>query len=250
MLKAITRQARQVDTKVSAYNQQLQITRSEQHPISIAYFFDHLATEEDTHVTVMEEDFEGARRELVPSVSREELEHYDRVRRAFEGSTTAAGAAKKLEAEDTHTQLKGLMPGEVRPPIPPEPSQNNDSVRRSSSWVKQAKDRLKVRSSSRGRGGSMGVSSAGIAGIAQAGNRRLDMRKMSIDSPESLYGSTAPSTNSSSKGGEDGDDDDYVIRTDHLKANGTGSRASKGKGKGKGEGGFGDGAEEDGDLYA
>jgi peroxin-6 len=80
MLKAITRQARAVDEKVKAYN----ATHTPQ--ISIAYFFDHFATEEDTAVMVTEEDFVEANRELVPSVSAEEIKHYDKVRQSFEGA--------------------------------------------------------------------------------------------------------------------------------------------------------------------
>ena len=53
-------------------------------PITVAYFFDHLATEEDTEVTVEAQDFEAAHKELVPSVSAKELEHYERVRAVFE----------------------------------------------------------------------------------------------------------------------------------------------------------------------
>lgn len=75
MLKAITRQASLVDEKIK------------QRPppaISTAYFFDHLATEEDTKVAVTEEDFMEAKQELIGSVSQKELEHYDRVREMFE----------------------------------------------------------------------------------------------------------------------------------------------------------------------
>ncbi|KAF1949431.1 AAA-domain-containing protein [Byssothecium circinans] len=80
MLKAITRQARAVDEKVKIYN------ASHTPQITIAYFFDHLATDEDTAVMVTEQDFIDAHRELVPSVSADELRHYDRVRRTFEGA--------------------------------------------------------------------------------------------------------------------------------------------------------------------
>ncbi|UPX11714.1 peroxisomal assembly protein [Ascochyta rabiei] len=80
MLKAITRQARAVDEKVAEYN------KTHSPHITIAYFFDHLATEEDTAVMVTEQDFMDAHRELVPSVSADELRHYDRVRRTFEGA--------------------------------------------------------------------------------------------------------------------------------------------------------------------
>jgi peroxin-6 len=79
MLKAITRQARAVDNKVKAYS-------AAHNPITIAYFFDHLATDEDTAVMVTEEDFVEADRELVPSVSADEIQHYERVRKTFEGA--------------------------------------------------------------------------------------------------------------------------------------------------------------------
>ncbi|KAL8690816.1 MAG: hypothetical protein Q9218_003827 [Villophora microphyllina] len=75
MLKAITRQASAVDAKIKALRN---------GPVTHAYFFDHLATKEDIAVTVLEEDFQAARRELVGSVSAKELEHYQRVRQSFE----------------------------------------------------------------------------------------------------------------------------------------------------------------------
>lgn len=75
MLKAITRQASAVDAKIKALPN---------GPVTTAYYFDYLATPEDTAVFVTEDDFEAARRELVPSVSAKELEHYEKVRRQFE----------------------------------------------------------------------------------------------------------------------------------------------------------------------
>lgn len=80
MLKAITRQARAIDEKVAT------ISNTRETPITTAYFFDHLATEEDTAVMVMEDDFIEAHKELVPSVSADELKHYERVRKTFEGT--------------------------------------------------------------------------------------------------------------------------------------------------------------------
>jgi peroxin-6 len=92
MLKAVTRQARAVDAKVAEYNN----THSPQ--ISIAYFFDHLATEEDTAVMVTEQDFVEAHRELVPSVSADELRHYQHVRNTFEGTGKKEDEAKRIAA--------------------------------------------------------------------------------------------------------------------------------------------------------
>jgi peroxin-6 len=79
MLKAVTRQASLVDSKLAALN-----ASSGKPKVSTAYFFDHYATTEDTAVMVTEDDFLSAERELVPSVSVKELEHYKRVRAQFE----------------------------------------------------------------------------------------------------------------------------------------------------------------------
>jgi peroxin-6 len=62
MLKAITKKTRQVDARV----QQASSTRGVE--ISTAYYFDHLATPDDTIVIVEEDDFAAAQEELVASV--------------------------------------------------------------------------------------------------------------------------------------------------------------------------------------
>lgn len=59
MLKAITRQASAVDAKIKSLPGD---------PITTAYFFDHLATEDDIAVMVTEDDFSAAQKELVGSV--------------------------------------------------------------------------------------------------------------------------------------------------------------------------------------
>jgi peroxin-6 len=81
-LKAVTRQASLVDSKLAAINNQNSQVRKSK--ISTAYFFDHYATKEDVAVLVEEEDFIKAEKELVPSVSVKELDHYKRVRAQFE----------------------------------------------------------------------------------------------------------------------------------------------------------------------
>ena len=85
MLKAVTRQASAVDAKIATIN------ASREYPISTAYFFDHYATKEDVAVLVTEEDFIAAQRELIPSVSAKELEHYKRVREQFEAADQKNG---------------------------------------------------------------------------------------------------------------------------------------------------------------
>lgn len=107
MLKAITRQARAVDEKVAAINSERSV------PMTIAYFFDHLATEEDTAVMVREEDFVEAHRELVPSVSADELKHYERVRKTFEGT----GKKEESTQNGAPKQSKGKGKGKAVAPL-------------------------------------------------------------------------------------------------------------------------------------
>lgn len=109
MLKAITRRARLVDAKVAAHNKTL---RPGATPLTIAGFFDHHATEADTEVMVSEEDFDSARRELVPSVSYEELQHYEGVRRTFEGNGEAG--KKEGQAKIAITPEEGHEVGDAK----------------------------------------------------------------------------------------------------------------------------------------
>ncbi|KAI9677997.1 MAG: peroxisomal assembly protein [Caeruleum heppii] len=96
MLKAITRQARSVDEKIKVLPD---------GPVSTAYFFDHLATAEDTAVVVTEGDFVSAQQELVSSVSAKEIEHYDRVRKMFEAPDESPSA------EPQHGQISRASGG-------------------------------------------------------------------------------------------------------------------------------------------
>lgn len=105
MLKAITRQASLVDEKI----------RQRPPPaISTAYFFDHIATEEDTQVAVTEEDFMEAKRELIGSVSQKELEHYDRVREMFEVVDKKPGEEADGGGNVTMDKGKGKAKGKGR----------------------------------------------------------------------------------------------------------------------------------------
>ncbi|KAI9731073.1 MAG: peroxisomal assembly protein [Claussenomyces sp. TS43310] len=81
MLKAVTRQASAVDAKIQAHNASLAAGTLS---MTTAHFFDYYATKADIAVLVTEDDFLAAQRELIPSVSVKELEHYKRVREQFE----------------------------------------------------------------------------------------------------------------------------------------------------------------------
>ena len=85
MLKAVTRSAGLVDKRVAQIN--VERTSRGQNHISVSYYFDHYSSKDDLEVMVAEEDFVRAKEELVPSVSADELSHYERVRDAFEGAT-------------------------------------------------------------------------------------------------------------------------------------------------------------------
>lgn len=95
MLKAVTRQAAKVDAKIRQLNAEAAEAADMDEgggghskpaqTISTANFFDHHATPDDIAVMVTEGDFMDAHRELIPSVSTGELEHYERVRATFEG---------------------------------------------------------------------------------------------------------------------------------------------------------------------
>jgi peroxin-6 len=75
MLKAISRKTRLVDEKVKG------TSRLKGEDISTPYFFDHLASPEDVQVTVGEQDFVAAQRELVASVRF--VGHYARTVKRF-----------------------------------------------------------------------------------------------------------------------------------------------------------------------
>lgn len=108
MLKAVTRQAAQVDAKI----QKLNAAPDLKHPISTSYFFDHYATPEDVAVMVTERDFMDAHRELIPSVSAGELAHYERVRATFEGGreNQPAGTSGVAEGKRPMSASSRLSP--------------------------------------------------------------------------------------------------------------------------------------------
>ncbi|MCJ1378380.1 peroxisomal assembly protein [Xylographa soralifera] len=108
MLKAITRQASAVDAKIKALHD---------GPVTTAYFFDHYATQEDLAVMVTDEDFLAAQRELTGSVSAKELEHYQRVRRTFEGPKRSnSSGAQSTRNELLLTPSTDGIPGDSSRP--------------------------------------------------------------------------------------------------------------------------------------
>lgn len=137
MLKAMTRQAGVVDAEVKSINAARAASGAsgaEGKPISTQYFFDHLARPEHTDVLVTEPDFVAALRELVPSVSRQELDHYKRVQAQFTppkkdavpAAVTAMPAAETLQSSGHHLdadQARKAAKGKGRAiDLPPAPA--------------------------------------------------------------------------------------------------------------------------------
>ncbi|KAI7612350.1 AAA-domain-containing protein [Hortaea werneckii] len=108
MLKAVTRSARAVDDKLAVINTE-RLSKG-QSKASVAYYFDHYATDEDTDVLVTQDDFMLAKRELVPSVSVDELKHYERVRNTFEGSTKKDENQSSIDSQPDGTASDAPIP--------------------------------------------------------------------------------------------------------------------------------------------
>ncbi|KAI5369138.1 putative AAA+ ATPase domain, ATPase, AAA-type, core [Septoria linicola] len=211
MLKAVTRSAREVDQRVSTVNAE-RATRG-QAKISVGYYFDHYGTEDDINVMVTEEDFTLARKDLVPSVSLDELQHYERVRSMFEGTTKKQDDAPGQNGSSPSGPANGQ-------------SQNGGRNARA-----QAMEAMKRAQAQRGSNNNT-LSSATVNGT---GNPRHP---------------TSAHANNNVDGDNEDDEDDYIIRTDRLALNhnnasvgsggagklsssATGGGVGKGKGKGK-----------------
>ncbi|KAI1107538.1 peroxisomal biogenesis factor 6 [Jackrogersella minutella] len=108
MLKAVTRQATLVDTKIRAINAERE--KDGHPPISTANFFDHHATPEDVAVMVMEPDFLDANRELIPSVSAGELAHYERVKASFENQDSKQQQQQQQAQQQLQPQSAEAIP--------------------------------------------------------------------------------------------------------------------------------------------
>lgn len=186
MLKAITRSARLVDDRVAEINKERAAESPPKTIISIAYFFDHYATAEYTSVVVTEEDFYGAQRELVPSVSAEELNHYERVRKEFEGgkekenkNASASKAEDGLggdEAAKTREQFMEMMKAQMQranqdardranngsglsngrnhvpPAAPPEDDAEDEYIIRTENLLTNGSDKGKGKGTGKGKG--------------------------------------------------------------------------------------------------
>ncbi|KAJ5520407.1 hypothetical protein N7463_000860 [Penicillium fimorum] len=202
MLKAITRKATAVDDKIKTLPN---------GPVSTAWFFDHLATKEDVNVTVIEEDFLSAQGELVPSVSAKELEHFERIRQTFEAVDKSkqdpAAAAPQTIAEAMEAFNLG---GSAT--LAEAPATNGDShgagsihgrIKGLNKWPGNGVRSLSGQSTTSSKGKGKSVSKKG------KGSRTGAESDGSVDGDDEDMAGGANTK-------EDEDDDDYIVRTDHL----------------------------------
>ncbi|CAO0796187.1 unnamed protein product [Mucor circinelloides] len=92
MLKAMTRVADSIETKVQKLNEEKRPDLPS--PLTAQYYLSHLVTPDEIVVQAEEIDFVKALEELIPSVSATELAHYSKVREKFE----------KVEDDDDKTK--------------------------------------------------------------------------------------------------------------------------------------------------
>ena len=82
MLKAMTRVADTIESKVQKLNEEKRPDLPQ--PLTAQYYLSHLVTPDEIVVQAEEVDFVKALEELIPSVSATELAHYSKVREKFE----------------------------------------------------------------------------------------------------------------------------------------------------------------------
>ncbi|KAJ9478835.1 Peroxisomal ATPase PEX6 [Pseudozyma hubeiensis] len=99
MLKAMTRKASEVDEKIQRINEQGG-KKDHPHPLTAQYYLAEMASKEEIEVKVGRRDFEGALRELTPSVSEQEMQHYREVQAKF--SSPKKEDDKKKQGQKTN----------------------------------------------------------------------------------------------------------------------------------------------------
>lgn len=213
MLKAITRKTRSVDEKVQ------EISKMRGEEISTGFFFDHLATDEDVQVVVSEADFAAAQNELVGSVSKKELEHFERIRNLFEEQDITAVGLRNGVKEGV--PARGKKAEEAKLPMRPAPPSSEPAV----PTENQIQHRTPPPSSLASTQFSSNVK--GKSKQKAYGN---------VNSTNATTNKTTPRIGNPDSGASSDADDDYGVSMTHLNGaavNGTGMDKGKGKGKAK-----------------
>ncbi|KAI0328087.1 AAA-domain-containing protein [Cubamyces sp. BRFM 1775] len=95
LLKAMSRKAEELEAIIAKWN--ADPPANSPHPLLMTpqYYLGELATPAETEVLVSEEDFDAALRELVPSVSQAEMEHYARIQQRFSSQSLSESGTDK-----------------------------------------------------------------------------------------------------------------------------------------------------------
>lgn len=89
---------------------------SHPYPLTPQYYLAEMATSAETDVLVSRTDFELALRELVPSVSQGEMDHYAEVQRKFANDTINAIKEKEVSpVQFNETRPNGMIDGHSLP---------------------------------------------------------------------------------------------------------------------------------------
>ncbi|THV08077.1 AAA-domain-containing protein [Dendrothele bispora CBS 962.96] len=96
LLNAMTRKAEELEQKLAVLNGKSR-PHDHPHPITPQYFLAEMASDEDIRVSVKQTDFDVALRNLVPSVSQAEMDHYARIQSRFSGDQTQKDESQPIE---------------------------------------------------------------------------------------------------------------------------------------------------------
>ncbi|WVQ67038.1 uncharacterized protein L199_005231 [Kwoniella botswanensis] len=118
MLGAMSRTAEKVDQEVERLNRlhngsgtlQLNVDtkKSWKGELTVQYYLSKLASPSEVQVKVGLEDFQGALKKLVPSVSKDEMDHYERVQRQFKSFNLVKTQEKEKDLRNEQGRQDGL----------------------------------------------------------------------------------------------------------------------------------------------
>ncbi|KAH9890705.1 AAA-domain-containing protein [Cubamyces lactineus] len=100
LLKAMSRKAEELEETIAKWNADPPPKSPHPLPMTPQYYLGELATPAETEVLVSEEDFNAALRELVPSVSQAEMEHYARIQQRFSNQSLSDVGEEKGKGQD------------------------------------------------------------------------------------------------------------------------------------------------------
>ncbi|WWC94829.1 hypothetical protein V866_001679 [Kwoniella sp. B9012] len=118
MLGAMSRTAEKVDQEVErlnklhngngTYQSDVDTKKSWKGELTVQYYLSKLASPSEVQVKVGLEDFQGAWKKLVPSVSKDEMDHYERVQRQFKSFNLVKTQEKEKDDRNEQGRQDGL----------------------------------------------------------------------------------------------------------------------------------------------